>query len=370
VAGFTSALYLGLAHGSGELKPWPRLTAGAPAALVPPAGSRSVARRLALLVGTEAATLGVSTLHLFWDLFGQLRHLRHRPVRILADRHLYPVGCWGIERASAAGVPVSFFAHQDAEALSRQLESGRSLRPLIVTDGLCPDCGRVPPLDVYLALAERHDGWLLVDDSQALGLLGRNPGPGLPYGLGGGGSPAFRGISSPRSPRSPRLLCLSSLAKSFGTPLAMLGGSKEAVRSFLEESETLVYSSPPSVAAIRAAEAALDLNRVRGDGLRAKLAERVARFQRGLREAGLASEGGLSPVQNLRIPAGVDPVSLWQRLLASVIQTVLRQGKSRPGPFLTFLLRADQSPEEIDRAVQALVQKLERRTDRERTERI
>lgn len=353
MAGFTSALYLGLAHGSGDLRPWPRLTAGAPAALVPPAGSRSVARRLAQLVGTETATLGVSTLHLFWDLFGQLRR---RPVRILADQHLYPVGRWGIERA--ADVPVSFFAHHKAADLSCRLECGPKLRPVIVTDGLCPDCGRVPPLDLYLTLAERHGGWLLVDDSQALGLLGRNPGPGRPYGLGGGGSPAFRGIESPR------LLCLSSLAKSFGAPLAMLAGSKEAIRSFLEESETLVSSSPPSVAAIRAAEAALDFNHQRGDDMRARLAERVARFRRGLRESGLRSEGGLSPVQNLRIPAGLDPAALWRRLQASGAQAVLRQGKCRPGPFLTFLLRADQSPQEIDRAVELLVRTCSRKRDR------
>jgi 8-amino-7-oxononanoate synthase len=344
VAGFTSALYLGLAHGSGDLRPWPRLTAGAPAALVPPAGSRSVARRLAQLVGTEAATLGVSTLHLFWDLFGQLRR---RPVRILADRHLYPVGRWGIERA--ADVPVSFFAHHKAADLSCRLEHGPKLPPVIVTDGLCPDCGRVPPLDLYLALAEQHGGWVLVDDSQSLGLLGRNPGPGRPYGLGGGGSPAFHGIESPR------LLCLSSLAKSFGAPLAMLAGSKEAVRSFLEDSETLVYASPPSVAAIRAAEAALAINRERGDDLRTQLAERVIRFRRRLREIGLSSGGGLSPVQNLEIPAGLDPITLWRRLQASGVQAVLRQGRCRPASFLTFLLRADQVPEEIDRAVEALV---------------
>ncbi|MES1241875.1 MAG: aminotransferase class I/II-fold pyridoxal phosphate-dependent enzyme [Acidobacteriota bacterium] len=351
MAGFTSALYLGLAHGSGGLRPWPRLTAGAPAALVPPEGSRSVARRLAQLVGTEAAVLGVSTLHLFWDLFGQLRR---RPVRILADRHLYPVGRWGIERASAAGVPVSFFAHQDAEALSQALERGRSLRPIIVTDGLCPDCGRVPPLDLYLQLAEAHGGWLLVDDSQALGLLGRNPGPGRPYGLGGGGSPAFSRIESPR------LLCLSSLAKSFGAPLAMLAGPREAVRSFLAESETLVCSSPPSVAAIRAAESALDVNRGRGDELRARLAGRVERFRRGLRGIGLAPRGGLSPVQNLGIPAGLDPAAVQRRLESLDGQAVLRQGKCRPEPLLTFLLRADQTPEEVDRAIEILAGLFER----------
>ena len=359
MAGFTSALYLGLAHGSAALRPWRRLTAGAPAALVPPAGSRSVARHLALLAGTEAATLGVSTLHLFWDLCGQIRH---QPLRILADEHLYPVGRWGIERAAAAGVPTAAFGHHDPRSLARKLEQGghagpplhRSLTPLVVTDGLCPDCGRVPPLDRYLALVEERGGWLLVDDSQALGLLGRDPRPEKPYGQGGGGSPTFLGISSPR------LLLVSSLAKSFGVPLGVLAGTGEAVGSFLRRSETLVYSSPPSVAAVRAAEAALAINRERGDRLREQLAERVRRFRNGLRELGLEAAGGLSPVQNLEIPAGVDPLDLFRRLAAVGVKAVLRQGRCRPGPLLTFLLRADVAPEEIDRAVGLLARTIPR----------
>jgi 8-amino-7-oxononanoate synthase len=351
VTDFTSALYLGLAHGSAQLRPWRRLTAGAPAAVVPPAGSRSVARHLALLVGTEAATLGVSTLHLFWDLFGQLRR---QPLRILADEHLYPVGRWGIERAAAAGVPVSAFGHHDARSLARQLERGncsrltRSLAPLVVTDGLCPHCGRVPPLALYQALVEERGGWLLVDDSQALGLLGRGSGPESPYGRGGGGSPSFLGVSFPR------LLLLSSLAKSFGAPLAALAGSRTAIRAFLRESETVVYSSPPAVAAIRAAEAALSISHGEGERLRARLAERVLLFQAGLQDLGLTSVGGLSPMLNLEIPASIDPVALHRRLGILGIRTVLRQGRCRPGPLLTFLLRADHSPQQIDRALATL----------------
>jgi 8-amino-7-oxononanoate synthase len=363
MAGFASALYLGLTHGTAELRPWRSLTAGAPAALVPPAGSRPVAHQLAALLGTEAATLGVSTLHLFWDLGGQLRR---RPVRILADEHLYPVGRWGIERASAAGVPTATFLHHDADSLRRRLEAqaSRRLPPLVITDGLCPDCGRVPPLDLYLGLVEEHGGRLLVDDSQALGLLGRNPEPGRPYGTGGGGSPAFWGISSPR------LLLLSSLAKGFGAPLAVLAGSAAAVRSFAQESETLIYSSPPSVASIRAAEAALSINRERGDRLRARLAGLVQRFRNGLRELGLIASGGLSPVQNLEIPVGVDPLDLDRQLKTQGIQAVLRQGRCRPGPLLTFLLRTDHKAGEIDQVVTSIARlvRRSRRNSHERTE--
>jgi 8-amino-7-oxononanoate synthase len=203
-----------------------------------------------------------------------------------------------------------------------------------------------------------------VDDSQALGLLGHNPEPGRPYGTGGGGSPAFRAISSPR------LLLLSSLAKSFGAPLAVLAGSAAAVRSFDQKSETLIYSSPPSVASIRAAEAALSINREQGDRLRTRLARHVQCFRNGLREIGLTSSGGLSPVQNLEIPAGVDPLDLDRRLKTLGIQAVPRQGRCRPGPLLTFLLRADHTAEEIDQAVTGIARlvRRSRRNSHERTE--
>jgi 8-amino-7-oxononanoate synthase len=187
-----------------------------------------------------------------------------------------------------------------------------------------------------------------VDDSQALGLLGREPEAEHPYGWGGGGSPAWRGISSPR------LLTLSSLAKSFGVPLAALTGAGEAIAIFERESETRVCSSPPSVAAIRAAEAALCINRERGDRLRALLLKRVRCFRERLREAGLAASGGLSPVQNLEPPRGVDPVVLFQRLRGAGMRIVLRQPRCQPGPRITFLLHANHSTEEIDRAVETV----------------
>jgi len=68
VTDFTSALYLGIEHGSRHLAAWDRLTLGKPAALEPPPGAAGVEQDLAALVGCERALLGASTLHLFHDL--------------------------------------------------------------------------------------------------------------------------------------------------------------------------------------------------------------------------------------------------------------------------------------------------------------
>src|SRR5439155_1761385 len=82
--------------------------------------------------------------------------------------------------------------------------------------------GRVAPLDAYLALVRRRGGLLLVDDTQALGVLGARRGT-HPYGTGGGGSPAWTGA------RGPGLVVVASLAKGFGVPVAVVSGERSAI---------------------------------------------------------------------------------------------------------------------------------------------
>src|SRR5882724_2561640 len=193
---FTSALYLGLRHPSASLPPWDALTLGRPAALMDPPEADTVAAELAALQGSEAATLLPSTLHLFWDLF---RVLDDKRMAILCDADLYPIARWGVERAAGQGTPVLTFPHHDAAALTqavRRLTRAR-LRPVVVADGYCPSCGRLAPIGRYAEVARRAGGYLVVDDTQALGILGASPSHANPYGTGGGGSLRWHGAFGP-----------------------------------------------------------------------------------------------------------------------------------------------------------------------------
>ena len=166
---------------------------GVPAALSQAAGADIAARRLAALQGCEAATLGASALHLFWDLLGMVLG---KSVAIYVDVGTYPIALWGIERAASRGTPMRSFTHHDPEALRRQLRCGGGRRrPVVVSDGFCPGCGRPAPLAAYLEIAVRSGGWLVIDDTQALGILGHSPGVSRPYGEGGGGMPRWSSIS-------------------------------------------------------------------------------------------------------------------------------------------------------------------------------
>ena len=343
---FTSALYLGLRHPTRSLRPWDQLTTGAPAALFTHESVRRLERSLAALTGCERAVIAPSTLHLFWDLFGILATAR---ISIYVDSGVYAIARWGIERARARQVRARDFQHYDPSALTRLLRSDRSPghTPLVVVDGFCPACGRPAPLAAYLDCVRRFGGLLMIDDTQALGILGASPGPDAPYGRGGGGSLIFNRIAGPD------VVAVSSLAKGLGVPVAVLAASGQLVRRFENESETRVHTSPPSAALVHAAEHALEVNAERGDVLRMRLAGLVRRFGSGVAYSGL-SAGGMFPVQAIESPRGVDAVTLHEQLLAAGIRALLQRSRHDENVRVSFMITARHSAQDIARAIHAL----------------
>jgi 8-amino-7-oxononanoate synthase len=344
---FTSALYLGMRHPHQSLRPWTELTTGRPAALESPREAERLARQLARLQGSERATLGTSTLHLFWDLF---EVLARDPIAIYADAGAYPVARWGIERVAARGVPTADFQSHDPAALEGLLERARrsGRRPVIVTDGLCPGNGRAAPLPEYLSLVRARGGYLVVDDTQALGILGHQPRPNMPYGSGGAGTPAWYGIDGPE------LLVASSLAKGFGAPLAVLAGEAQVISRFEQLSSARTHSSPPSLASISAGERALAINTGQGDDLRRRLLRLVHRFREYLRQLGLSASGGVFPVQTLNPVPGLKTSLVHDRLLARGAKAVLSQARDGWQARLSFLITTRHTPADIDQGIAAL----------------
>lgn len=344
---FTSVLYLGLRHTSQSLRPWAQFTTGVPAALGVPRETSIVANMLATLQGCERASISSSTLHLCWDVFGILAECN---VIIYMDASVYPIVRWGVERAAALGVPVRTFPHYDIDALSRILHQDRLChrRPLIVSDGMCPGCGKPAPVAEFLECAHRFGGQLILDDTQALGILGHTPCPKAPYGRGGGG------ILQLSKVRGDDILIVSSLAKGFGVPVAVLSGSKIMIRLFEEKSKTRVHCSPPSIAIVHAAEHALEVNRTKGDAIRFRLAHLVLYFRKRLKEIGMSATGGLFPVQTLSPIFDMDAITLHKRLLKYGIRTVLHHSRHGHGARISFLITARHSLPDIDKAIKTL----------------
>ncbi|MEM9762779.1 MAG: aminotransferase class I/II-fold pyridoxal phosphate-dependent enzyme [Pseudomonadota bacterium] len=339
-ADFTSALYLNFQHPAGQLPPWAQLTTGKPAALHEPAAAKRVAAALAALMGFKRAVLAASTLHVAWDVIGDLA--RQGPTTFFVDAGAYAVLKWGADRARGQGSFVETFPHFDPEALAERIRlrpAGR--RVVVVTDGFCPRCNRVAPLGAYRRLLPT-DGRLLVDDTQALGLLGARPTRRMPYGLGGGGTLRHLGESTRR------VLVMASMAKAFGVPVAVLTGDHRFIAGFEQRSETRVHSSPPSAAVIAAAERALQLNQLLGDERRARLLALVRYFRAQAARAELNLMPGLFPVQSTPALPADFVQTLYTRLLKRGVLAVRLAGPAGRSR-LAWILRADHRPEDISR---------------------
>lgn len=341
---FTSALYLGIRQGSQDLGPFAALTTGVPAALYEPPLARSVARQLAAEVGVERALVVRSTLHGFLDLF---TCFPDEPRLILFDVGSYPIARWGAERAMVRGARLVSFRHHAPAALAAALRrwSSGAGRPWIVVDGFCTGCGRLAPLADYRALAQRFGGRLVVDDTQALGVLGAGLGAQAPYGYGGGGS--LRATGSVGG----EVLLVASLAKAWGAPLAVIGGDGATVQAVASASPTRVHASPPTLADLRAAAHALAVNRASGEHRRVTLLSLVSRLRRGLRRLGLVLAPTLFPLQSVRAAPGMALPALYRRLQRLGLATVLRRPACAGAVDLAFVLTAAHRPSHIDAAI-------------------
>ncbi|HEY6125822.1 MAG TPA: aminotransferase class I/II-fold pyridoxal phosphate-dependent enzyme [Steroidobacteraceae bacterium] len=328
---FTSALYLGLRHPSTSLAPWPAMSAGRPAALAETTGAVPVAAAFAQIMGCETGTLLPSTLHLFWDLFASLP----RQSVFYVDADAYPVARWGVERAVARGAQRRTFAHLDAASLRQRLAraSRAGELPVVVTDGFCPVCARPAPIADLLAAVREYGGLLVIDDTQALGVLGEH----------GGGSLRHSRVSAND------VLVAASLAKGFGVPAAMLAGSAAHVDRFRRRSLTRVHCSPVTVAVVRAAEHALRVNESHGDVLRARLMRRVREFRAALAPTCASVRGIAFPVQTLdcALSRGEGARVLHRELLERGVRAVLHGAAD---PRLSFIITARHSDADIHQA--------------------
>jgi 8-amino-7-oxononanoate synthase len=187
-----------------------------------------------------------------------------------------------IDAALLSRAEVKRYPHGDLDALARQLAASSAPTKVIVTDAVFSMDGDLAPLPELLALAERFDAWLYVDDAHGFGVLGAH----------GGGSLAHFGL------RSPRLVYLGTLGKAAGVCGAFVAAEELVVESLVQRARTYIYTTalPPMIAHVlrRTLEliAAADERRARLRANVAQLRASSARFPGRL----LASATAIQPL--------------------------------------------------------------------------
>ncbi|MBA3995873.1 MAG: 8-amino-7-oxononanoate synthase [Candidatus Accumulibacter sp.] len=168
--------------------------------------------------------------------------------------------------AKAQGADSQRYAHGDLAALERQLAASPARRKLILTDAVFSMDGDLAPLPGLLALAERFDAWLVVDDAHGFGVLGPQ----------GRGSLAHFNLKA-----SPRLVYMGTLGKAAGAAGAFVAASETVIEWLLQRARTYIFTTGSSPIVACALLAALD-EIERGDARRTHLWQLAAQLRDGL----------------------------------------------------------------------------------------
>ena len=233
-------------------------------------------RRLAEFTGFERALL-FSTGYL--ANLGTVPALAGRGDAIFSDRlnHASLIDAARLSRAE-----LNVYPQCDLSALAAALAASKAKRKLVITDAVFSMDGDLAPLAELLALAERHDAWLLVDDAHGFGLLG----------------PQGRGSAAHFRLASPRLLLMGTLGKAAGGAGAFVAGAENAVEWILQKARTYIFSTAEPALIAHALLTALDLIE-QGDARRANLAARIAQLRGSLKPKRwtlLPSETAIQPL--------------------------------------------------------------------------
>ena len=241
------------------------------------------------------------------------------------------------------------FPHNDMDALERLLAECRPQyrNILVVVEGLYSMDGDMPDLPALLELRDRYGFWLMVDEAHALGCVGTE----------GRGSFEHFGVDAGRVD-----IWMGTLSKTLASTGGYIVGSNDLIEILRYRADGYVYSvaTPPALAA----SALCALRMMHKEPERASRLRQVSRHF-----AKKASALGLDIGTSEQY--GIMPVIVGETPLAIKLSQVLFErginvapatfpGVPMDGARLRFFLTAEHTTEQIDTALEAVREELDR----------
>lgn len=234
------------------------------------------------------------------------------------------------------------YANNDMAALEEELRRAEGSRfKLIATDGVFSMDGIIANLGGVCDLAEKYGAMVMVDDSHAVGFVGRN----------GRGSAEHCGVEGRVD------IVTGTLGKALGGASGgYTSGKREVVDWLRQRSRPYLFSNTLMPAIAAASLKVFDLIG-NGDGLRRRLYDNAARFREKMTQAGFRLAGADHPI----IPVMLGDAALAQEMAARMLTRgiyvigfsfpVVPKGQAR----IRTQMSAAHSSDDIDRAVEAFV---------------
>ena len=231
------------------------------------------------------------------------------------------------------------YGHSDLAQLERVLTATRGRRRLVITDAVFSMDGDIAPVPELLALCERHDAYLMIDDAHGFGVLGEN----------GRGTLEYFNVASER------VIYMATLGKAAGVFGAFVAGSEDLIQTLIQRARTYVYTTafPPMLAtALQASIGIIREERWRRD----QLNKLVGYLREHLQLDHWHLMSSITPIQPLVIGGNHEVVKISERLqdygilVPAIRPPTVPKGQAR----LRISLSAAHEKEDVRKLVEAL----------------
>ena len=182
-----------------------------------------------------------------------------------------------IDGARLSKADIHRFAHADLAQLEALLQASPARRKLVISDAVFSMDGDVADIPALIALCERHDALLLLDDAHGFGVCG-------PQGRGSLAAVARTGAQASR-----RVLYMATLGKAAGVSGAFVAGSSTLVEWLLQKTRSYTFATAAPALLAESVRAALRV--IRDEPARlAQLHRNIAQLRAGV-PAAIAGTG-------------------------------------------------------------------------------
>ena len=210
-----------------------------------------------------------------------------------------------IDGARLSKATIHRFEHADLAQLDALLQASPARRKLVVSDAVFSMDGDVADIPALIALCERHDALLLLDDAHGFGVCG-------PQGRG-----ALAAVARTGAQASRRVLYMATLGKAAGVAGAFVAGPSTLVEWLLQKTRSYTFATAAPALLAESVRAALRLFRDEPARL-AQLHRNIADFRAGVPAAIAGTPWTLVPsrtaVQALLIGANDEALRVMQAL--------------------------------------------------------
>ena len=235
---------------------------------------------------------------------------------------------------------VKKFKHNDMEDLDRVLESAGDRNKMVVVDGVFSMEGDISPLDEIVALRQKHDFGLMVDDAHGVGVLGAT----------GRGTAEHFGVEDDAD------IIMGTYSKALATIGGFVVASADIIKYLKHMSRSMIFSASLAPALVSAVSTALDIVDQEPER-REKLWDNTRKMMEGFKSYGFDTGDAASPV--VPVVVGDDMLAFKMALMLQEEGVFANPVVSPATPPGRALIRtsymATHTDEHLDRVLDAFV---------------